>query len=104
MAESTGLILAAAGIVAANQIIFEPAAKGVPIFDPNQTGKLSLPNFNWKLIPATAIAAVMLAGLEQLAPSFGKGLAGLALLSVLVLPVGNAPSPLENASKMLGVK
>lgn len=94
MAESTGLILATAGIVAANQLILEPSANGKPMFQ----------EFNWKLIPATAIAAVLLAGFEQLAPAFGKGMAGLALLAVLVLPVGNAPSPLENASKMLGVK
>ncbi len=94
MAESTGLILATAGIVAANQLILEPAANKQPLFQ----------SFNWKLIPATAIAAVLLAGFEQLSPQFAKGLAGLALLSVLIVPVGNAPSPVENASKMLGVK
>lgn len=93
MAESTGIILAAAGIVAANQLILEPTANGQPLFT----------DFNWKLIPATAIAAVMLAGLETMSPQFGKGLAVLALLTVLIVPVGNAPSPIENASKMLGV-
>jgi len=28
----------------------------------------------------------------------------LVLLAVLILPVGNAPTPLENAAKMVGVK
>lgn len=94
MAESTGFILAAAGIAAANEAIFAPAATGQPLWI----------NFNWRIVPATAIAALTLAGLEQLSVPLGKGLAMLALLSVLMLPVGNAPSPIENASKMLGLK
>jgi len=94
MAESTGYILAAAGIAAANEAIFAPAATGQSLFV----------NFNWRIVPATAVAALTLAGLEQLSVPLGKGLAMLALLSVLMLPVGNAPSPIENASKMLGLK
>lgn len=94
MAASTGLILAAAGIAAANEAIFAPVATGKPLWV----------NFNWRLIPATAIAALMLAGLEQVSEPLGKGLAGLALLTVLMVPVGNAPSPIDNASKFLGLK
>jgi hypothetical protein len=94
MAQSTGLILAAAGVAAANEAIFAPVATGKPLWV----------NFNWRIIPATAIAALALAGLEQISPVLGKGLAGLALLSVLMIPVGNAPSPIENASKFLGLK
>ena len=94
MAESTGLILAAAGIAAANEAIFAPAATGQPLWD----------NFNWRIVPATAVAALALAGLEQLSMPLGKGLAMLALLTVLMIPVGNAPSPIENVSKMLGLK
>jgi hypothetical protein len=94
MAASTGLILATAGIAAANEAIFAPVATGQPLWV----------NFNWRIIPATAIAALTLAGLEQLSPPLGKGLAGLALLTVLMLPVGNAPSPVQNVSKLLGLK
>lgn len=94
MAESTGYILAAAGIAAANEAIFAPAASGQPLWV----------NFNWRIIPATAIAGLTLAGLEKLSEPLGKGLAMLALLSVLMLPVGNAKSPIENAYKMLGLK
>jgi hypothetical protein len=94
MAESTGYILAAAGIAAANEAIFAPAATGQPLWV----------NFNWRIVPATAVAALTLAGLEQLSVPLGKGLAMLALLTVLMLPVGNAPSPIENVSKMLGLK
>lgn len=92
MAASTGLILAAAGVAAANEAIFAPVATGQPLWV----------NFNWRLIPATAIAAVVLAGLEQVSEPLGKGLAALALLSVFIVPVGNASSPVDNAVKFLG--
>jgi len=94
MASSTGYILAAAGIAAANEAIFAPAATGQPLWA----------NFNWRIIPATGIAALTLAGLEQISEPLGKGLAVLALLSVLMLPVGNAPSPVDNINKLLRQK
>jgi len=94
MAASTGFILAAAGIAAANEAIFAPAATGRPLWK----------DFNWRIVPATAIATLALAGLESLSEPLGKGLAVLALLTVLMIPVGNAPSPIENVSKMLGLK
>jgi len=94
MADSTGYILAAAGIAAANEAIFAPVANNTPLWV----------DFNWRIVPATAIAALALAGLEQISEPLGKGLAMLALLSVLMLPMGNAPSPIANASKLLGIK
>lgn len=93
MAESTGYILAAAGIVVANELVFAPVAQH----------QRPLDNFNWRIIPATAIAAVSLAGIEKFSPPLGKGLAILALLYVLMWPQGNAPSPIDNAVKYLGV-
>ena len=93
MAQSTGLILAAAGIVIANDVIFAPVI----------AGQKPLTNLNWRIVPATAIAALALAGVEQISPPLGVGLAGLALLAVIIRPVGNAPSPIENASKFLGL-
>ena len=94
MAESTGYILAAAGIAAANEAIFAPVATGRPLWV----------DFNWRIVPATAIAALALAGMEQISIPLGKGLAMLALLTVLIVPMGNAPSPIDNASKFLGMK
>jgi hypothetical protein len=41
--------------------------------------------------------------MEKLSPPFGKGLAGLALLMVLITPIGKAASPVENVTKVLGV-
>lgn len=94
MASAAGLILAAAGLVAANEAIFVPASTGKPLWD----------DFNWRLLPATAIAVLSLSALEKLSPPLAKGLAGLALFSVIFVPVGNAPSPVDNLSKMIGIK
>jgi len=94
MAESTGFILAAAGIAAANEAVFAPVATHQPLWV----------NFNWRIIPATAMAAIALYGMEKISPPLGKGLAMLALLTVLIVPMGNAPSPIENASKLLGLR
>lgn len=92
--KSTGFILAAAGIAAANEAIFVPAIENKPLW----TG------FNWRLVPATALAALAVGGLETISEPLGKGLAVLALMAVLIVPVGNAPSPVENASRLLGMK
>ena len=90
--KSTGFVLAAGGIVLANEAIFVPL----------DTGKTPLETINWRVIPATAIMALMLAGVESMNESFGAGLGMLVLLSVLVIPMGNAGSPLENLAKAVG--
>jgi hypothetical protein len=87
---AAGFVLAAGGIVAANEVFFMPGG--------------SFTNFNWRLIPATAILAITLTGFEKLAPQFGNMLGGLVLLVVLVVPVGNAPSPLENIANVVNAK
>ena len=89
MAASTGIVLAVGGITAANELVFAPAAGG----------KVA---FNWRLIPATAGLALALAGLEHLSRPFAVGLAWLSLAAVLVVPFGNAPTPLDNALKVMG--
>lgn len=90
MAGAAGLVIAAGGIAAANEVLGADTQTGNPITD-----------FNWRIIPATAILALLLEGLDKLEPGFGKGLAGLVLLSVFVIPVGNAPTPLDTAAKLL---
>ena len=91
MADSTGWVLAAGGIVAANEALFVPAETGKP------------PDFTsvWKLLPATALLAVGLAALEKAVPQFATGMAKLLVLAVLVFPIGNAPTPLQNAAKLV---
>lgn len=89
MADSTGIVLAVGAITAANELLFAPAAGG----------KVS---FNWRIIPATAGLALALAGLERLSHPFAVGLAWLSLAAVLSVPFGNAPTPLQNALKIMG--
>jgi hypothetical protein len=91
MAESTGFVLAAGGIVIANEALFAPLATNKPTWQ----------NLNWRLVPATAILALVLAGIEKVNEPFGKSLGMLVLLSILIIPVGNAPTPIQNISKVV---
>ena len=88
---AAGYVLAAGGLAAANETVFAPIqGKGTPFA-----------NFNWRIVPATAILAIVLTGFEKIAPQFGNALGGLVLLAVLVTPVGNAGTPLENVANVV---
>lgn len=89
MAASTGPVLAAGAITAANELVFAPL-DGQKI------------QFNWRIIPAVGGLALALAGLDKIAPGWGEGLAWLCVATVLIVPFGNAPTPLQNATALLG--
>jgi len=93
MASSTGLVLAAGGITAANEVLFAPLAG---------QGGSPWKDFNWRIIPATLGLALALGLLERIAPKFAVGLAGLTLAAVLIVPYGQAPTPLQNLLKVMG--
>ena len=89
---AAGYVIVAGGIVAANEVIFAPLeGQGNPAS-----------NFNWRIITATAILALVLTGFEKMAPQFGNILGGMVLLVTLVAPMGNAPAPLDNIAKVVG--
>jgi hypothetical protein len=92
MAESTGWILAAGGIVAANEVLFVPTEK----HKPPDIGAV------WRLLPVTFLLALGMAGLETAVPQFAVGMSKLLVLGVLVFPVGNAPTPLQSAASLVG--
>lgn len=92
MARSTGIILAAGAVTLANEAVFAPVASGGGI----------RAAFNWRIIPATAGAAALLAGLEHLSETMAVGLAWIALVTVLFTRTGKANAPLENAVIVLG--
>lgn len=94
MARSTGIILAVGGITLANEAVFAPIASG---------GSIKT-NFNWRIVPATAVAAALLGGLEQVSPKLAVGLAYISLITVMFARLGNAPAPVENLAKVLGYK
>jgi hypothetical protein len=89
--EGADLALVAGGITAANELFFAPAS-----------GDGTLKDFNWRVIPATAVFSLLLFGLGQLSPDAAKGVGITALVSVLFTRVGKAPAPLENLANVLG--
>lgn len=87
-------MLAAGGIEIANEALFAPlSGQGTP-----------WKNLNWRLVPATAILALALGGLEKIVPGFAVGLAGLTLAAVFLIPYGTAATPLQNILKVMGYK
>jgi hypothetical protein len=92
MAKTTGVVLAVGGITAANELLFAPlAGSGTP-----------WKNFNWRVIPATGVFALAMAGLETISPQLAMGLSITALVTVLFASFGKAPPPVTNLSKALG--
>jgi hypothetical protein len=83
------------GITAANEALFAPLAGD---------GGAPFQKFNWRIIPATGIFALCLAGVDQVSPTLGKGIAVIALVTVLFTRFGNAPAPVENVVKVMGYK
>jgi hypothetical protein len=92
MAGAAGFVIAAGAVALGNEVLGAP------------TDKATLADFNWRIIPATAILAMLLEGVDKLAPGFGRGLGALVLLSVFVIPVGNATPPLTTAANLVGGK
>lgn len=92
MATAAEIGLLAGGITAANEALFAPlAGHGAP-----------WQNFNWRVLPATAIFALLLAGFEQVDATLAKGIAVTAVISVLVTPFGKAGAPLTNIAVITG--
>jgi hypothetical protein len=94
MASAAGLVLVAGGIAAANEAIFVPMSEGK---DFSKT--ISQDTNLWRIVPATVILALTLTGLEKISEPLGKGLAGLAILAVLIVPIGKAPAPTTSAAE-----
>lgn len=94
MASAAGIIIAAGTLTLANEAISAPLdANGVPTSAP----------INWRVIPATAVAALLFYGIEQLNHTLGVGLASMALITTLITPMGNTGiSPVANIATFMG--
>jgi hypothetical protein len=92
MGGSTGVVLAVGGITIGNELLGAALKKQV----------WSAGSVNWRVIPATLGLALALDGLEKIAPAFAVGLAWLSLVTVLIVPFGNHPTPIDNALRVLG--
>jgi hypothetical protein len=75
MPSAAGIIIATGAMTLINQPLSQ-----------NQPLSTVADKINWKIIPATAIAAGIFYGLEQVAPTFAKGLAALAFFTAFVAP------------------
>jgi hypothetical protein len=56
---------------------------------------------DWRIVPATAIAAAGLALLERVSEELAVGLAWIALVSVLFVRLNDKPAPAENLLDIL---
>jgi hypothetical protein len=80
MPSAAGIIMATGIMTMANDIVQD------------ESGSLNVPasammdNFPWRVIPATAIAAGIFYGFEQVNASAAKGLAALAFLTAFIAP------------------
>jgi hypothetical protein len=83
------LALITGAITISNEVVFAPlAGRGI--------------QFNWRVLPATGIFALLMDGLEKLSPQIALGISVTALITSLFLSFGKAGSPISNASKALG--
>lgn len=99
MATAAGIIVTAGFITIINDAL--PALASTTV-DPAQQEKDVLANINWRVIPATAVAAVIFAGLEGVNATLAKGLAGVVLLTTLIHPFGNGLSVVQNIAGVMG--
>jgi hypothetical protein len=90
MGPAADIALVTGAITAANEVLFAPLAGN---------GK---PGFNWRVIPATGIFALLMEGLARVNPQLALGVSVTALLTALFSSLGKAGSPVANASKALG--
>jgi hypothetical protein len=91
MINPAGIALMVGGITAANELFFAPV-----------TGNGALKDFNWRIIPATGVFALVLDGVGKLSPQIATGIGVTALVTVLFTKIGKAPSPIENLDNLLG--
>ena len=93
MATAAGISIVAGMITLGNDALNAPYTKG--------TSSVAS-SINWRVIPATAVAAALFAGLESLNATLAKGLASVALVTTLIHPFGNGQAPLVHLASVLG--
>jgi hypothetical protein len=91
MGPAADIALFTGAVAGLNEILFAPLAGGKP-------------DFNWRILPATAIFALLMEGLSKLNPQLALGVSVTALLTALLGSFGKAGSPVTNLSKALGYK
>jgi len=83
--------MATGAMTLVNDAIQKPGGGFMPGGDAN-----IIANINWRIIPATAIAAGIFWGIEQLNAGIAKGLAMLAFGTALIVPIHDSNDPNDN--------
>jgi hypothetical protein len=92
--KAVGYVLAAGGVALANEILLSPLVHGKTPLSPNSV--------NWRIIPATAILALVIGGVGELNEGFGDALGALVLAASLLLPFGAGDQgPLSNLATVV---
>lgn len=90
--DAAGIILITGGITLANEALNVPYQKG-------QTDVLKA--INWRVVPATVVAALLFGGLDSVNHGAAVGLASVALIAVLFTRLGKGPSPVEHLASIM---
>jgi hypothetical protein len=93
MNKAAGIILTTGAITLANEALTAP-------YTYSKTDSLAA--INWRVVPATAVAALLFTGLSTVNPEIATALAGLALVAVLFTRLGNSYSPIEHLAVLMG--
>ena len=91
MPSPAGIVLTAGAIAVANEVIFVPIEEGKGV---------DFSTFNLRIVTATALLALTFSGFDKISSPLGTSFAYLTLMAVLIIPVGHAPTPLENAGRI----
>lgn len=91
MGPAADIALITGVITVSNEVVFAPLA-GMKT------------SFNWRVLPATGIFALLMEGLAHLNPQVALGISVTALITSLFVSFGKAGSPVANLSKALGYK
>jgi hypothetical protein len=94
MTSAAGIIIAAGAITLANDMLQDDQ----PLTSPAS-------KTNWRVIPATAVAAIAFAGIQNINKQLGVGLAWVALATTLLAPFGTNKAemaPLSTLAKLMG--
>jgi hypothetical protein len=91
MGPAADIALVTGTITMANEVVFAPLA-GLHA------------SFNWRVLPAAGIFALLMEGLARLNPQLALGISVTALITSLFVSFGKAGSPVANLSKAMGYK
>lgn len=91
MPSAAGIILTTGALTLASEMLQD----GQPLTSPAS-------KINWRVIPATAIAAVVFSQIEAVNSKLGIGLAYIALATSLIVPFGNHKSIILTLTDLMG--